>query len=232
VRVFGSAGDSGDLIYCLPVVKQLGGGRLVLFPAGYTNARMTPARAESLATLLRCQEYITGCEYAEGPAGLNLDGWRRHAQLHLNIADAAARAHGVPPWPRGEPWLTVPAPRAVARVVFHRSPRYRNPYFPWKRVYARYGRQAVLVGTPEEHADFCASVGPVPHLPTPTFLELAQVIAGCAVFAGNQSGPMAVAIGLGRPFVQEVCLTDPNCYWERPNACYGYGPDVELPELG
>ena len=140
LRVVSSAGDYGDLVYCLPAAKRLGGGGLRLFPAGYTNARMTPARAESLATLLRCQDYVTGCQYADGPAGTNLDGWRRHARLHLNIADAAAVAHGVPPWPREQPWLTVAAPRAAARVVFHRSPRYRNPYFPWRRVYAKYGR--------------------------------------------------------------------------------------------
>jgi hypothetical protein len=42
---------------------------------------------------------------------------------------------------------------------------------------------------------------------------------------------MAVAIGLCKPFVQEVCLTDPNCYWERSNAVYGYGGDTALPEL-
>ena len=29
-------------------------------------------------------------------------------------------------------------PRAVARFVFHRSARYHNPGFPWKRVYAKY----------------------------------------------------------------------------------------------
>jgi hypothetical protein len=50
VRVFSSAGDGGDLIYCLPAAKQLGGGALRLFPAGYTNAPMTPARAASLAS--------------------------------------------------------------------------------------------------------------------------------------------------------------------------------------
>ena len=116
--------------------------------------------------------------------------------------------------------------------TFHLSRRYRNPGFPWKRVYARYGREAVMVGTPPEHAEFCAAVGPVSYVYTPTFLELAQVVAGCALFVGNQSGPLAVAIGLRKRFVQEVCLTDPNCYWERAYATYGYGPDLVLPELG
>ena len=88
-----------------------------------------------------------------------------------------------------------------------------------------------MVGTPDEHRDFCAYLGPLPYVATPTFLDLAEVIAGCELLVGNQSAPMAVALGLGKPLVQEVCLSIPNCFFERRNATYGYDAHVELPDL-
>jgi hypothetical protein len=231
VRVFSSAGDCGDVIYCLPAVKALGGGAIRLFPAGYTTARMTPEAAQSLAALLRCQPYVSDCSYAEGPEGTDLDAWRRQYRSYLNISDMACAALGVPPQPREEPWLTMPRPRKAARVLFHRSARYHNWSFPWGRAYEKYGRETAVVGTPEEHRDFCAYLGPLPYVPTPTFLDLAEVVAGCDLLVANQSAPMAVALGLGRPVVQEVCLMAPNCFWERRNASYGYDADAELPDL-
>jgi ADP-heptose:LPS heptosyltransferase len=107
----------------------------------------------------------------------------------------------VAPHPREEPWLTVPRPRRAARVLLHRSARYHKWAFPWPRAYEKYRREAAVVGTPEEHRDFCAYLGPLPYIPTPTFLDLAEVIAGCELFVGNQSAPRAVALGLGKLLV-------------------------------
>jgi hypothetical protein len=231
VSVFSSAGDCGDVLYSLPAIKALGGGALRLVPAAYTTTRMTPALAESLAPLLRHQPYITDCRFAEYAEGTDLDTWRRHYRSDLNVADLVCLALGLSAHPQHEPWLTVPRPRRVARVLFHRSHRYHNGAFPWHRVYQKYGQEAAVVGTADEHRDFCAYFGALPHIPTPTFLDLAEVIAGCQLFIGNQSAPMAVALGLGKPLVQEVCLMIPNCFYERANAVYGYGADVVLPDL-
>jgi hypothetical protein len=231
VRIFSTAGDCGAIIYSLPAVRALGGGAIRLFPAAYTTARMTPALAQSLATLLRCQPYIMSCEFAERPEGTNLDNWRQRYRSDLNIAECVCQSMGVPAPPPEELWLTMPRPRKVARVLFHRSARYHNWAFPWPRVYEKYGQEAAVVGTADEHRDFCAYLGPLPHVATPTFFDLAEVIAGCELFVGNQSAPMAVALGLGRPLVQEVCLMAPNCFWERRNATYGYDASVELPNL-
>ena len=231
VQVFSSAGDAGDVIYSLPAIKTLGGGSLCLFPAAYTTTRMTPTLAGSLATLLHVQPYITDCRFAEHAEGTDLDTWRRTYRSDLNVTDLVCAALGVPPPPPDEPWLLVPRPRKVAQVLFHRSHHYHNWAFPWQRVFEKYGQDAAVVGTPDEHRDFCAYFGPLPYIATPTMLELAEVIAGCELFVGNQSAPMAVALGLGTSLVQEVCLMIPNCFWERRNATYGYGADVELPDL-
>jgi hypothetical protein len=115
----------------------------------------------------------------------------------------------------------------------HRSPRYHNWNFVpvWKRMWERYRGETVFVGSPGEHADFCWYVGPVPHYPTKDYLELAQVIAGCDLFVGNQSSPFWVAEALKKQVVLEACLSCQNCHFERNGFTYGVNDSTRLPDL-
>ena len=51
-KTFSHGGDTGDLIYALPTVKMLGGGRLRLVKAQQVREPFTPAKVESLRPLL------------------------------------------------------------------------------------------------------------------------------------------------------------------------------------
>lgn len=230
MSVFSHSGHYGDVIYHLPIIRHKGGGRLVLFPAAYTGHWMTRERAEPLAALIRAQPYITGVEWRSRPDGLNLDEFRNRYRDHLNLTDMACECFGAPYPPREQPWLFA-EPRRVARVIFHRSPRYHNPEFPWRRVYETYRGAAAFVGHPQEHADFCNAVGPVSYLHTANMLKLAEVIAGCELFVGNQSSPFAVAEGLKVPTVLEIVPSPNNCHWERRGNVHGWTADVPLPEV-
>jgi GT2 family glycosyltransferase/tetratricopeptide (TPR) repeat protein len=75
---------------------------------------------------------------------------------------------------------------------------------------------AVFVGTPAEHKEFVREFGIVPYQPTADLLELARVIAGAALFVGNQSCPYAIAEALKVPALQETREVDPNCVYLRP----------------
>jgi predicted O-methyltransferase YrrM len=232
-QVFSHSGDIGDLIAALTCVASLGGGRLVLCPQGCTGWRMTPERAESLRPLLECQPYVTGVEWNERPEGTNLDDWRAHYRNHLNLADMVCSAFGQPHWPRERPWLFVPEARRVARVVFHRSQRWHNPPVveSWRRAWEEYRLDAVFVGLPEEHADFTVAVGPLPYYRTPTFLDLAEAMAGAELVCGNQSSPMWVALALCAPTVQEVCPWCPNAHFQRAYAEYSTAAAAGVPPL-
>lgn len=228
VNVFSHSGLFGDLIYALPTVRALGGGRLMLFPSAATDYLMTPERAQSIGELVRRQPYVHGVTWQGGPTGVNLDAWRGHYQDHLNLSDMVCEVFGVPHSPREQPWLFV-EPRRTARIVLHRSARYRNPNFPWRRVWEEYRREAIFVGLPKEHAEFCDTVGPISYIHTEDMYELARLIAGGELFVGNQSSPFAVAEGLKVPTVLEIDPKCNNCHWDRRGNVHGWDADVRLP---
>ena len=81
----------------------------------------------------------------------------------------------------------------------------------------------VFVGSPLEAQVFQGFGAPkvaIPYEATSNLLELARVIAGAKVFIGNQSAPMAIALGLGQNVIQEVWAQNPNCRLKRHNAIY------------
>ncbi|WP_020469326.1 glycosyltransferase family protein [Zavarzinella formosa] len=232
-EVFSHSGDIGDLIAALPTMKALGGGRLNLFPSRHTGHRMTPERAASLKPLLEIQPYVSSVQWSEGPVGTNLDKWRSHYKTNLNLADMVSECHGVPHYPRENPWLEVDRPDKVARVVMGRSPRYHNWNFVavWKSAWEKYRLDAVFVGSPEEHADFCLQVGPLPYFKTDNHLQLARVIAGSELCLFNQTGNFWLAEGMKKQTVLEVCLKTQNCHFSRRGLTYGVNEHTQLPVL-
>lgn len=231
ITEFSHGGKFGDLIYSLPNIKTMGGGSLTLYPNAGTGMVFTPDLVEVIRPLLANQPYIETVRYASKPSGFNLDTFRNHWRGGYNISDIMAAWLGLAYASRTEPWLTV-TPLKEARVVFSRCPRYQNGDFPWGRVVAKYGMEAVFLGHRDEHADFCSRFGSVAHLPTGDLFDAARIIAGCELFVGNQSALRAIAEGLKKPVVQETDPANDNCHWERPNAWYGYRSDVFLPDLG
>jgi GR25 family glycosyltransferase involved in LPS biosynthesis len=229
-RVYSHAGDCGDLIAALPVLAARPGA-LRLVQHACTGKRMTRDRVESLRPLLEAQSYVRGVEWADAYDGERLDkGIRQYYQPHLNIADMQCDAFHVAHWPRGKPWLRVPEVRKVARVALARSARYHTAAFPWKEVLAKYGSEAVFLGTVQEHAAFCAEVGPVPYHPTADFLALAEVIAGAELVAVNQTAIFWLAEGLKKPVLLEVFPPADNCNFARPAHVHGLSEGA-LPEI-
>ena len=97
-----------------------------------------------------------------------------------------------------------------------RNLRYCSSYHTWEMMARDINREFSFVGTCLEYDAFC-SVFEVPDLlyrPVTDASLLASVIAGHETFVGNQGLPMAIAIGLGKDFIQEVYRPVPNCRFE------------------
>lgn len=237
------SGDLGDIIYSLPTIKRMGGGTLWLADAkGVETAHgMTRERFNAIAPLLEAQPYITAVHHTLPPlldlplhevVNLNQFRFAGHNFCNTNLVDCHARTfiRHCPDALKFEKWLDV-QPRIVSAVVIARSPRYHADRFPWRMVVEKYGRHAVFVGTPAEHAAFVQAFGDVPYCRTPNLLELARVIEGAYLFCGNQSCPLAIAEGLKQSIVLEECPACPNCTVPREGVWASQTNEVCLPPL-
>jgi ADP-heptose:LPS heptosyltransferase len=123
---------------------------------------------------------------------------------------------------RQTPWLTVPETKKIPgrTVVINRTERWlpTTPSPQWAKWKSEGMEQAaVFVGLPNEYEEFKRVMGwDLPHYQTPNMLDIAEIIAGCDLFIGNQSSALAIAIGLG---VDVICEARRDLPPER-NECY------------
>lgn len=216
------SGCIGDAIAALPSIRQLGGGDLIM--TQINNSRILRGeRYESIRPLLESQSYIRSVTWREDSSDIDHDftDFRKIYNYRKCIAEMQSQWIGIDKL-NLEPWLKVdPDPRGIGRVIIARSPRYHNPSFPWRKFLKVHGQQILFVGLKEEHDIFQKEHGKfVEHVETKNMLEIAQIIAGCLLFAGNQSSPFWVAAGLGVKIMQETCMENPDSIILRNNIRY------------
>ncbi len=223
MATFLHSGSLGDVIYALPVVRALGGGRLFINPYGSWWKWLFGEPTRQLKRLLEAQTYIELVETWDGKSEVDfrLDAFRKlHIQCHRPATVTLSSLHlshfGFPVDLENEKWLSA-EPLRVARVVIHRSQRYHSPYFRWDHFIELYGQDAVFTGVREEYKEFTRRWGKIPYYKTDDLYELASVIAGSELFAGNESSPFAMAMGLKHKSVLEVSPAVPNCLFDRDN---------------
>jgi SAM-dependent methyltransferase len=247
-KVFFHSGDFGDIIYALPTIRALGGGKLIIGPSTRwkTRLRMCPEHVDTLRPLLAIQPYIRELEFCEkAPPEVDIDmnqfreylvmehDLMRKGARRLNLAEAHLYTFKLPLTECEKAWLTVDRMEPVPErpVLIHRSHRWRNNDFPWAKIMQRHAHRAAFVGLESEYEDFVKDWGYLPYLPTKDFLELARLIAGCRLYIGNQSLPYALCEGLKHDSVLEVWPEGPNCLFKRKNAIYGESAIVYIPKV-
>jgi hypothetical protein len=218
------AGDMGDCIAALPIIRTFGLANLVITEKqGASRETMKGNRFKALSPLIAEQPYIESVKWVNKPKNIDYDFsfFQRSGHKYGEcLTDWQAKAVGVSDY-SFEPWLHVSEnTRAAGRVVVSRSNRYHNGLFPWDRVRRIYGEKMLFVGLEHEHELFEKDNGQVEYAPTADLLELAELIAGADMFIGNQSCPMWIAFGLGKRIIQETWLGGPNSCVPNANAIY------------
>lgn len=217
------SGNSGDLIYALPTIKKIyevTNVPIYLYlrlnqplPAPvYSNSRhsmgsvmISQNMANILFPLLNSQSYIYKCEaYNNQKIHIDLDFFRNKTipLINSNLARWYSYVTGFTPelW---KPWLQVEPNFSYAdKIVLARSERYRNSTINYS--FLKDYKNTVFIGVKSEYEDMKKAIPNLEWIQVKNFLELAQVIAGCMFFIGNQSFPYSIAEGLKIPRILEA----------------------------
>ena len=71
---------------------------------------------------------------------------------------------------------------------------------------------AIFLGLPDEYEMMRRYHPTLKYVPTSDFLKAAEIIAGCRLFVGNQSGLSSIAEGLKVPRLIECCREAHNAF--------------------
>lgn len=228
MTTYSISGKFGDVVCALAIIRELGGGRLLLYPSPQTDNYMTVERAAVLLPLVRSQPYILEADYVQSCEGVDFDRWREHVQYDrtTTILDAMSDAFLDRRLDHETTWLSV-TPLRRAELLVSNTWRISSGYD-----YATVlGPQSAFIGLLGEHRHFEHQVGPIRFLPTPNLLECARLIAGSDRLVCNQSVAVTIALGLGKPYLCELYPTGVSCRWQRRNASYFEGTTPWAPGI-
>ena len=152
----------------------------------------------------------------------------RHGGYKLGdtIMERQRRWVGAGQWD-GKPWLQAQE-KAIAPIVINRAPRWQGFHFPWREILEAFGGEMVFIGLPEEHGAFEKEFGRVRYHRTDDLLEAARIISGAEIFMGSQSACLAIANGLRKRSVVEVCPYGPDCFLNHDINFFSLNGEVEI----
>lgn len=213
-RTFKHSGARGDLIYSLPTIQKLGGGKLYINRKEdhFFGIEMTDDEFQSITAFFKTQSYIDEVlEWDGQQVDYDLDLFRALDPMFIPLSSAYLMKFGVN-YDLEKSWIETSKIPVIskAEIVVSRSDRYHSP-FDWKELFPWVDR-AIFVGLKSEHEEFVRKTGlNIRHEVTETWVEMAGLILGSKLFIGNQSLPYALAEAVKHPRVLEVCSRCPNC---------------------
>lgn len=222
MKVFKHSGDIGDIIYSLPIIREMGGGVLLLSIEDnfkYFETKFNRVAFNALVPLLESQEYITEVSEFKGQKfdiDLDLFRFEERPKVGMNLGVWSARWHGLGEEIFNEPWLTVDGWNNGYKL-FNYTPRYQNNGVNVKELC----KDSVFIGIEMEWRIFKNQFKiDIPFYGTKNLYEAACLIDGSQLFIGNQSSLFAIAVGLGVDAELIVSHKAPNCHFKRENIVY------------
>jgi len=242
---FKHSGNSGDIIYSLPTLYALAGGvqadlylnldlpmiySIVRGPHPLLNTMLNQNMFSMLRPLLLAQPEINRCEVYNGEnIDYDLDIFRNSPfPSHAGNIARWYFLHFAVNADLGKPWLRVNANCDVSDcIVIARSQGYHSPGIDYSFL-QKYGK-LLFVGVPEEYEAMKKALPDLEYHQVADFLELAEIIAGCRLFIGNQSFPFSIAEALKVRRILEVCYHCPNVIVEGSNGYdFCFQPQFEI----
>lgn len=196
------SGQSGDIVFSLPTIREMGGGDLYIVD-------FDRQRSESIAKLVEVQSYIGKVVIGERPESyVDLNKFREYASHHVNLIKSHFMGAGIPvDHSYKEGWLTLPENADIkipdgSYSVINRTERYIDPNFDWKKeveYLKTISDKVYFIGYRPEFEEFCTKFCDVEYYDC-DFLEGAYLIDRAVMFTGCYSAFQAIAMGLGREY--------------------------------
>ncbi|CAM3904158.1 hypothetical protein MUGA111182_16365 [Mucilaginibacter galii] len=228
------SGNAGDIIYALATIKRI--NELTSVPVNVYlrlnrpnnlpnynshpvgNVMLNDKMAALLIPLIATQPYIESCKiFTDEEIHIDMDYFRAGIlPMQGNIARWVGYITGVNAelW---KSWLSVePDVKYANSIVIARSGRYQNTTIDY--TYLNKFNNLVFIGIEPEYQDIKKHLPGIKWLSVENFLQMAQIIAGCKFFIGNQSFPFSIAEGLKAPRMLELSLEIINVVPEGPYA--------------
>lgn len=192
----------------------MGGGALYL---DFYDRPEYREKFEKSISFFQRQPCIHQCKLYEGEKyDYRLDEFRGHAlagrRIHLVKCHFAGLGLEIP---EGfDPWLVAKQCEREYPIIIHRTDRYLGiANYDFLSQLPR--DDLFVVGYDYEAKYFIEKFGAT-WIPTETLDDLASVISSCRLFIGNQSCPVTLAAGLGKPRIMEESLSTPSFTWGTP----------------
>ena len=207
------SGHLGDLIYALPVIKELAKDHVCRFyiqankkmpveyhkhPAG--NVYIDDRMLNLFLPLMKEQKFIHKVEkYNNQEIDINLDIFREiFPNIHFNSPRWYFHITGVQV-DLADPYLDAkPHEKIKNKIVIHRTFRHRNQFINYK--FLENYKDLIFIGTKDEYEDLRRDIKNLEIYDCKDYLDMARVIKACKFFIGNQSVayPMAEALKVPR----------------------------------
>lgn len=221
-RIAATSGGLGDIVFAIPVMRQLGVTDVYVkqsyyFPP-YGNLH------DAIKRLLEHEGFkvhptaggLPPMQYADNlKFDYDMDAARKQphrGKNHIIISYLNQFKIRFDEWQ--EPWLTVQPAKDLPGPynLIHLTPRWRDESeVRWNKVLQSIKGKVYFIGFQHEWLDFCKRWGNVEWLMTDDIYDMAQVIAGCEDLYCNQSVSLALAQGLGKSYHCEFKPGKTNC---------------------
>ncbi len=205
IKTFKHNGNCGDIIFSLPTIIALGGGKLYIGknPPGIGRI-FTDEMRDQMIELLKTQPYLADVspynnEYIDYDLSKFVEIFNCYDHIvnwHLKLFKSQ--------FDTSKAWLESINPIHTKDIVVNTTFRDRDVPLDWQ-VLKEYKNKCIFVGFKKEYDNFKESIGlNIPWHPTKSILEFAQVIKGSKLFIGNQSLGFALAEAMKVPRILEV----------------------------
>lgn len=240
---FSHIGLLGDIVYSVPAMLALAKDKNIeiyldiskesMYPNSYQhynkNKILTEKSIEFIKPLLLTNDAITTCSKLDNiNIDYDLNEFRNYPFDYRmgNICRWYFLTFGVS-YDLTKAWLFAqPNVHLSDEIIIARSFRYRAPGISYS--FLRAYKNVSFIGLDDEYADMKKVIPSLNRIQVTNALELAQAIAGCKFFIGNQSFPFSVAEAIKAKRVLEVCPQCPNVIVDGPDGYdFCYQPQFE-----